>query len=102
MDSASVKDLYLFLGIEGYKKHRRNIEDTLGVRVNASPGLGDDRHLNPWSKEIKIKDISEWTEPQLDTLSRRAGGLARRLYPEPAYPWNRASATGRPANLARL
>lgn len=76
-----VARLFGFFGISGFEAERPAIEARLGVRVNASPGQGDDRALNPWSQEIAVTDISSWTPAQREALLRLAGPLARLLYP---------------------
>lgn len=77
-----VRRLFTFFGLTGFEEREAAIRSRLGVRVNASPGQGDDRSLNPWSQEIAVRDISSWSAAERDALQRYAGPLARRLYPE--------------------
>ena len=71
-----------FFQLSGFDEHEGAIRSLLDVRVNASPGMGDDRSLNTWSKEISVADINAWSPAQREALVRWAGPLARRLYPE--------------------
>ena len=79
---AEVSRLFGFFGLSGLEAQQQELRTLLDVRVNASPGTGDDRSLNPWSREIAVADISSWSTRDRDALQRWAGPLARRLYPE--------------------
>jgi hypothetical protein len=77
-----VERLFQFFGLAGFSSLQPDIRNMLDVRVNASPGQGDDRSLNPWSQEIALGDISGWSPAQRESLLRWAGPAARTLYPE--------------------
>jgi len=79
---AEIGRLFEFLGLDGFVSRQDEIRGLLGMRVNASPGLGDDRSLNPWSQKISIHDARAWNSNQRETFLRRAAPLARVLYPE--------------------
>jgi hypothetical protein len=77
-----VRRLFGFFGLTGFDEKEAELRSLLDVRVNASPGTGDDRSLNPWSQEIAVPDITSWSTADRDALARWAGPLARRLYPQ--------------------
>lgn len=79
---AEVRRLFTFFGLAGFDERADAIRARLDVRVNASPGLGDDRSLNPWSQEIAVPDIASWSAADRQALVHWAGPLARRLYPD--------------------
>lgn len=80
-----VEELYGFLGIAGYRHAEKGIKELTEVRVNASPGLGDDRSLNPWSQPWSLPDYPNWTGEQKRALNEFAGPLARSIYPDVAW-----------------
>ncbi len=77
-----VKRLFQHFDLSGYLFRQFAIRKLLRVRVNASPGQGDNRALNPWSQRISTPDISTWTDVQREALLLWAGPMARRLYPD--------------------
>jgi hypothetical protein len=74
--------LFAFLGINRGEGASAKLEELIGLRVNASPGLGDERHVNPWSKAWSLPDYPQWSEAQRGALLEFAAPLARSFYPE--------------------
>jgi hypothetical protein len=85
MSLETMRGLFDFLHIRGFDSVEPDVSELVRLRVNASPGLGDDRHLNPWSKPWSLPNYCEWNSEQRRSLSEFAGPLARTLYP--AMEW---------------
>ena len=73
-----VNELCDFLELKDVKEE--HIRTVLAQRVNASPGLGDDSDLNPYSQPIILGPKEEWSDCQLSLLEQYAGRLWRDLY----------------------
>ncbi len=82
LNLSKIDECFSFFGIDGFTANGDQIRELMGIRINASPGQGDDRSLNPWSQEISLPGIETWTTTQRDALVHWAGPLARKLYPE--------------------
>lgn len=85
MSLEAVQGLFDFLQIRGFASAKSRVSELVKLRVNASPGLGDDRHLNPWSRPWSLPSYCEWDSEQRRSLIEYAGPLARALYP--ALEW---------------
>ena len=86
-----VEELYDFLRIPDFKKIRTAIEKLLSERHNASPGQGDERFLNPFSKKILLGPRSTWNTDQLSAFQRHTEPMSNILYDNNA-----------PINLTRI
>lgn len=79
---SACQQLYGFLGIEGFEEKRGEIEELLSFRINATPGLEDGRHLNPWSTPMTVGDISTWELNQRDIYEKWTKRLVGIFYPQ--------------------
>lgn len=82
---SSIQSLYEFFQIRGFQERYESINDILTSRINASPGMGDERYLNPWSVAMKLGGINTWTEEQKNILGKWTSPLAAELYPEEPF-----------------
>ena len=82
VDLPEVERLFEFFGLADFQDCHDEVRGLIGTRINASPGQGDDRSLNPWSREISVADSEGWTSLQRDAMLQWAGALARVLYPD--------------------
>jgi hypothetical protein len=80
-----IEELYHFFDIKGFKKNLPKIKEILETRINASPGNGNERHLNPRSQKITLGNISTWSTEQYETLVKWAGPMAKKFYPKLFY-----------------
>ena len=91
LDLSAVESLFTFLGIPDFAEHAHEIRDILNVKVNATPGSGNNIEVNPYSIEKKIEDISTWSTEQKTMLERWCAPLSEMFYPELcAYTINRS------------
>ena len=81
-DISACQQFYRFLEIEGFEKKREPIKNLLSVRINGTPGLGDDRQRNPWSVPMMVGDRSTWDTNQQEAYDRWTKRLFGILYPE--------------------
>jgi len=82
LDIISCKNLYKFMAIEGFEDRKKEIQELLSVRINASPGLGDNSSLNPWSVQMSLGDISTWEPDQKQIYEKWTTHLRKLLYPK--------------------
>ena len=80
MNIELVEELYDFLMIPDFIKKRPTIEKLLSERHNASPGQGDERFLNPFSKKIILGPKSTWNADQLSALKKHTEPMSNILY----------------------
>ena len=80
-DISSCGHLYEFLEIAGFDEKKQQIQEILSTRINATPNLGDDRHLNPWSLPMTTGEMSTWNSDELEIYERWTKRLLPILYP---------------------
>ena len=78
VDTDLVKQLCNFLELFDVKEEE--IQKVLAQRINASPGLGDESDINPYSLPISLEPIERWNNFQLSLLERYTGQLCSKLY----------------------
>jgi hypothetical protein len=79
LDVTACQELYNFLQIEGFDE--KAVKKLLSKRINATPGKGNNEHVNPMSKIISIGERSTWNVSQQLAYSRWAQPLMQILYP---------------------
>jgi len=80
-DKSTCQQFYEFLYIDGFNEKEAEIGQLLSTRVNATPGEGDDRHLNPWSIPMTMGEISSWSSEQREIYEKWTNRLFDVLYP---------------------
>ena len=78
LDIAACRELYGFLRIDGFDESA--VERLLSLRVNATPGLGDERDVNPWSHPLAVGEPATWSRAQRSAYRRWAEPLCKVLY----------------------
>ncbi|WP_172793635.1 tetratricopeptide repeat protein [Candidatus Desulfofervidus auxilii] len=78
VDTDLVKQLCNFLELFDVKEEE--IQKVLAQRINASPGLGDESDVNPYSLPISLEPIERWNNFQLGLLEQYTGQLRSKLY----------------------
>ncbi len=78
INPALIRELCDFLELKTIKD--KEINKTLVQRVNASPGLGDESDLNPWSLPLPLRPVEEWDDFQLGLLDQYTNQLVSKIY----------------------
>jgi hypothetical protein len=80
LDVKACQELYNFLQIDGFDK--QVINNLLSKRINASPGIGDGKYVNPKSLPMSLEDRSTWDINKQTAYNRWAIPLLEVFYPQ--------------------
>lgn len=75
-----IKDLYEFLELPDFEDVLAKIEMILKERHNASPGMGNNKYLNPYSKAISLDPMASWSEEDKIAFNRHVRPLQEIIY----------------------
>ncbi len=80
LDLSASRRLYELLQIEGFDEDA--VEQLLSTRINATPGVGDERNLNPWSVPMTVGDHTVWDRKQQEAYQRWIAPVIGLFYAE--------------------
>jgi hypothetical protein len=75
-----IEELYDFLGLKDFDRARPAIEDLLSIRHNASPGQGEEKSLNPYSKEVDLGPFDSWVSDQVVAFEKHVQPMQEIIY----------------------
>lgn len=75
-----IRNLYDFFGLNDFDQAKPMIEELISVRHNASPGQGDERNANPFSKHVEIGPKETWDPTQVDAFEKHVLPLEKAFY----------------------
>jgi hypothetical protein len=79
LDTKACYELYEFLHIKGFNE--RAVDELLSKRINATPGRGDERYLNPYATGLRVGEWPTWSPDQKSAYGKWINPIVGNFYP---------------------